>query len=345
MRVRKTQGLTAALPPATYADSTNVANFARAAEAFYNDPNNNYTVVGTDDPEEYANSFRNLNWSDLVRELHKETEVYNNVPPSTWDSDVEKVNRVFNTNITADDFIRDVSNPYQVSPPDILDGHYNSFFNPRAPDPIFDSRITPETIIYYDGQEDATDIPSYDPIMVTPWQDLTKDERQERLDKAVRTGNFGGIPQQAIHTARNQGVGSSGQPIMKKTSRRLTPITSSNTGLFTMGNFEMPSLAPGQIPTEAMMERELAPMMRTKHRGREPQTIYKQDPEVSTGQYPVGEYTWDEDNKRWVRRMWDKEMQRDSRELAIPRQNRLRSIETPPGGFMNGGKIKVKKKC
>lgn len=339
MRVRRLQGLTGSLPPATYADSTNVANFARAAQDFYNDPNNGYRVAFEYSPEEYAKSLRNLNWSDFVRELHKETDAFNNAHPSTWGYAVRSVNDAFNTNITADDFIRDVSNPYQVSPPDLLDGNYNSFFNPHAPDPIFDSRISPESITQYQSNLDATDIPSYDVVMVTPWRDLTDDEKKERLDKAIRTGNTGGIPQQVLQKASTQ------SQTMTKTKKKMNPYTGSSTGLLIDTPFEMPSLPPSQIPVEALEERGLMPVMRAKSRGRQPQTIYKQDPRVSTGQYPVGERVWDEDKKRWVERMWDKDMQRDARELARPRRENWRTIETPPGGFMNGGKIKVKKKC
>ena len=58
---------------------------------------------------------------------------------------------------------------------------------------------------------------------------------------------------------------------------------------------------------------------RSTPRTRPSQTVYKQDPTVSTGQYPIGEDIWNPEKRQWRRDLWDAEMQRDSRELAIPR--------------------------
>lgn len=336
MRVRRLQGLTGSLPPATYADSTNVANFARAAQDFYNDPNNGYTIDASFDPEVYSKSTRGLSWPGLIELLKEDAKDWENSflnggsASGNLPSIINSLNRSFGTNLTEDDMRTDFSNPYQISPFDVLAGKVDDWFNPNAPDPVFDSRILPERIDVYSSSasSDMTDIPSYDPVMVTPWRDLTDDEKKERVDKAIRTGNTEGIPQQALQKASTQ------SQTMTKTKTKKNPTP-----------FEMPSLPPSQIPVEAMEERGLIPVMRAKSRGRQPQTIYKQDPRVSTGQYPVGERIWDEDKKRWVERMWDKDMQRDARELARPRRENWRTIETPPGGFMNGGKIKVKKKC
>jgi hypothetical protein len=76
--------------------------------------------------------------------------------------------------------------------------------------------------------------------------------------------------------------------------------------------------------------------------------IMRADASVRGGQYQVGERVWDPEKKKWQNRMWDREDKKASRELQGELKENwrrgLRNIETPPGGFKYGGKIKVKKK-
>ena len=76
--------------------------------------------------------------------------------------------------------------------------------------------------------------------------------------------------------------------------------------------------------------------------------IMRADASVRGGQYQVGERVWDPEKKRWQNRMWDREDKKASREMQGELKEKWRrgprNIETPPGGFKYGGKIKVKKK-
>lgn len=76
--------------------------------------------------------------------------------------------------------------------------------------------------------------------------------------------------------------------------------------------------------------------------------IMRADGSVRGGQYQIGERVWDPEKKKWQNRMWDREDRKASRELQGELKEKwrrgLRNIETPPGGFKYGGKIKVKKK-
>lgn len=67
-------------------------------------------------------------------------------------------------------------------------------------------------------------------------------------------------------------------------------------------------------------------------------TIYRADPTVSKGQYPVGEYRWNYDLNRYQTDMWDEEMQRDSREIATirePAEVKNKTKTYKKGGIMN----------
>ena len=67
-------------------------------------------------------------------------------------------------------------------------------------------------------------------------------------------------------------------------------------------------------------------------------TIYRADPTVSKGQYPVGEYRWNYDLNRYQTDMWDEEMQRDSREIATirePAEVKNKTKTYKKGGVMN----------
>ena len=334
MRVRRIQGLTGT--PATYADSTRVANFARAAQDFYNNPASGYVNTESMPPQEYTDYYSGTkDWDEFVDSLVESVRDQNKMVGTNYVNVSDVVNNIktlFGNDVDKYDFMRMANDPNQVIPTDLLRGSSNIMFNPNAPDPVFDRRILPESIDTYEytdplvgyGSQDITDIPRYDRIMVTPWQDLTDDEKKERVDKAIRTGNTGGIPVSAMTDVKN---------------------VRTQTTLSTPGNFEMPSLPPRRIPVEAIEARELAPIRVIKSTNREPQTIYQADPTVNTGQYPIGEYIYNPDKRRWQTDMWDEDMIRASRELALPRRENWRNIEIPPGGFKYGGKFKVKKNC
>lgn len=351
MRVRRIQGLTGSPPPATYADSTNVANFARAAQDFYDNPANGYINTESMTPREYTEHYlKTKNWGDLIDTLVEGVKMQNDEASNGSMNTAKAINglkALFNVDVKPSDFIRMADDPNQVVPTDMLGGYNNIIFNPNAPDPVFDRRIIPESISTYEytdplvgyGSVDITDIPKYDPIMVTPWMDLTDNEKKIRVQKAMMTGNTGGIPESVMANANNTlTVNTTSLPFGTK---RMV----SRGNLYTPANFEMPSIPISRIPVEAIEDRELVPARVIKSTGREPQTMYQADPAVSTGQYPIGEYIYNPDKKRWQMDRWDRDMRRASRELALPRKENWRDIETPPGGFKHGGKFKIKKNC
>lgn len=99
-------------------------------------------------------------------------------------------------------------------------------------------------------------------------------------------------------------------------------------------NSKLPSIQPKQISTSIQAPELQIPKIPTYL---ESTPIYQQDSSVSTGQYQIGENMWDPNKKQWFRSIFDKEMQGTFRQNAIPRKEKWRTIETPPGGFMNGG--------
>jgi len=98
-----------------------------------------------------------------------------------------------------------------------------------------------------------------------------------------------------------------------------------------------------EIPDRQIQTGELQQVDRIKT-----EPIMRADASVRGGQYQVGERVWDPEKKKWQNRMWDREDKKASRELQGELKEKwrrgLRNIETPPGGFKYGGKIKVKKK-
>jgi hypothetical protein len=107
---------------------------------------------------------------------------------------------------------------------------------------------------------------------------------------------------------------------------------------------ELSRLTPKE-PTQIQVDtnKSLQESNREEVRTRPSQTIFRQDPSVSKGQYPVGERVWDTSTRSWKTDMWDAEMQKDSRELAVSRQERWRTIDIPKGGFQTGGTKKYLK--
>lgn len=89
---------------------------------------------------------------------------------------------------------------------------------------------------------------------------------------------------------------------------------------------QMDKINPSAI-SQSTPNASLKPVGKYINSTRPPQTMYKQDPSVSTGQYPIGEYLWDSNSRRWKTDTWDTEMQKASRELAIPRGYKLGGIK------------------
>lgn len=61
-------------------------------------------------------------------------------------------------------------------------------YNTDLPTFELDSRIEPQGVRYYEELNDKVKFPYYDPLAVTPWQDLTPEEQVERRDKYGDTG-------------------------------------------------------------------------------------------------------------------------------------------------------------
>ena len=89
---------------------------------------------------------------------------------------------------------------------------------------------------------------------------------------------------------------------------------------------QMDKINSSAIP-QSTSNASLKPVGKYINSTRPPQTMYKQDPSVSTGQYPIGEYLWDSNSRRWKTDTWDTEMQKASRELAIARGYKLGGIK------------------
>lgn len=103
--------------------------------------------------------------------------------------------------------------------------------------------------------------------------------------------------------------------------------------VFRPGFETLSPIGPSQI-TQSQPTPSLQTGYRSTPRTRPSQTVYKQDPTVSTGQYPIGEDIWNPEKRQWRRDLWDAEMQRDSRELAIPRGHKKN------GGLLRSGGVR-----
>ena len=148
----------------------------------------------------------------------------------------------------------------------------------------------------------VTKIPYYDPVMVKPFADLTDDERKVRIEKALETGQTGGIPESVIQQAKKQPTQQSKNSTAPKPPQRPKNMS------------KMQSIAASEVPNE-MPYRVVKGEVKPVTTGRAPQPIMRLDPTSPTNQYQVGELMWDKDKKKWVRDMWDKEDQRASRSL------------------------------
>lgn len=157
-----------------------------------------------------------------------------------------------------------------------------------------------------------TSIPYYDPIMVKPWDYLTPEEKNERIEKSVKSGNTGGIPQSVVDSINsgNPPKYSGQQQDLRKPMQFMTPLSASEISQDISRSLVPPSINDVQAQ-------------------RQPRPIMKSDPSVSKGQYQVGEYIWDSEKNKWQERMWDKEDQKASRELSTPRQEKWRLIKAP----------------
>jgi hypothetical protein len=165
----------------------------------------------------------------------------------------------------------------------------------------------------------STKIPYYDPVMVKPYKDLTPSEQQERIQKAIDSGNTGGLPpsvvaevEKTIQSSSPQ-IQKTKQPMQPQPPADMQPMRSIPASQIeqVIGQGLMPSRGMGVGPT------------------RSPRPIMRQDPTVSRGQYQVGELYWDDSRKKWQRDMWDKDERKQSRKEAKPRQERWRTIKTP----------------
>lgn len=165
----------------------------------------------------------------------------------------------------------------------------------------------------------STKIPYYDPVMVKPYKDLTPSEQQERIQKAIDSGNTGGLPPSVVAQVKKTGQPSSPQaqktkqPMQPQPPADMQPMRSIPASQIeqVIGQGLMPSRDMGVGPT------------------RSPRPIMRQDPTVSRGQHQVGELYWDDSRKKWQRDMWDKDERKQSRKEAKPRQERWRTIKTP----------------
>lgn len=176
---------------------------------------------------------------------------------------------------------------------------------------LTEEAIDKEAMVARNVLGNVTTIPYYDPIMVKPFADLTDKEKEIRIEKALETGQTGGIPESVIQQAKKQ-------PTQQQTNRPATkpPKRPKNMS-------KMQSIAASEVPNE-MPYRVLKGEVKPVTTGRAPQPIMRFDPTRPTNQYQVGELMWDKDKKKWVRDMWDKEDQRASRSLQRDRRSEQR---------------------
>lgn len=161
---------------------------------------------------------------------------------------------------------------------------------------------------------------SYDDIMITPFDMLSSDQKNERVKMAMSSNNLGGLP----------------PSIVSKINKGFTPyfktikFNSTSTQLPPEDMTAIPSRSPANISSdtpEAVIQRSLVPM---QGKGRQPQTMYRFAPSLSTNQYPVGERYYDEEKNRWQNDPWSRDEQRASKEYYKDRgREQYRRITTP----------------
>lgn len=169
---------------------------------------------------------------------------------------------------------------------------------------------------------------AYEDIMITPWDMLSPDQKNERVQMAIDTQHFGGIPQSVVDQV-NQGK----TPLF----RQITNNTSSN-GL---------SNQPQQPVSQSVRPDRMTPMQSISASSidntntpfditastpiqvtrRLPKPMYVSSGRSRVGQYPVGEYYYDEEKRRYQMDPWSREERKASREYFSPRQYKV--IKTP----------------
>jgi hypothetical protein len=148
----------------------------------------------------------------------------------------------------------------------------------------------------------------YEDIMITPWDMLTADQKNERIQMAIDSNNLGGIPQSVVDNINSgmtpvfkvaTAVGGQGsqatapQPITPQPSR-MTPMS---------------SIQAGQVDNSLPQRSPVRPATLSGGGLRPPQPTMQADQRSRVGQYQTGEYRWDPDKKKWQMDPWDRQDQ------------------------------------
>lgn len=152
----------------------------------------------------------------------------------------------------------------------------------------------------------------YEDIMITPWDMLTADQKNERIQRAIDTDNLGGIPQSVVDKI-NSGktpifkvaTAAGGQGSQAPAPQPLTPQPERMTA--------MSPIQARQVNNSFPQQSVMRPATVSGGGLRPPQPTMQADQRSRVGQYQTGEYRWDPNLKRWQMDPWDREDQDASR--------------------------------
>ena len=159
---------------ATAADSSYVANSANNVHNFY--IKSGYKTMNPAEVSTLYGGEAPLNMSKIFEQLKDFRDVYKKYPDgrNTTDNNIVPYNEY--TNYTPGN--------HRFEQRELTTGQINT----KAPRSIYDDRIAPQTYVVYDGRRDIAEVVNYDKLAVTPWSELTDDQKIKRLQKFGGSG-------------------------------------------------------------------------------------------------------------------------------------------------------------
>ena len=272
---------------ATASDSLDVLNSSLAAEQFYKSRGYSRDLFG---PSKLNSA------ADFRNELEKGKTNYNNAISGRGITDYSKSNQnSFNFDL------RNYPN-FAYSKPGKDPKHQvyqreqaSGVINPQAPMVLYDDRILPQNFAGYIGPDlnpanqmvvDSAGIYTYDKLATTPWSKLTTKQKKQRLQKFGTSGTPYKSVKEGLKTLEGASSKPKEQELERIESKPITrlPITE-------------PKLQPVVYPTLSNNQTNFSKV----------RPVYRMNYGQHKGQVEVGQDVYNNETKKWQRRMYEPE--------------------------------------
>jgi len=271
----------------TASDSLDVLNSSLAAEQFYKSRGYSRDMFG---PSKLNSA------ADFRNELERGKTNYNNAISGRGITDYSKSNQnSFNFDL------RNYPN-FAYSKPGKNPKHQvyqreqaAAVINPQAPMVLYDDRILPQNFAGYIGPDlnpanqmvvDSAGIYTYDKLATTPWSKLTTKQKKQRLQKFGTNGTPYKSVKEGLKTLEDASSKPKEQELERIESKPITrlPITE-------------PKLQPVVYPTLSNNQTNFSKV----------RPVYRMNYGQHKGQVEVGQDVYNNETKKWQRRMYEPE--------------------------------------